>query len=68
MDDHDDLTPEDLERRQREQEQAEQEALSEADNAAEAEKHERRAEKAHYLGDRLQQQQEADQNAAATDD
>lgn len=49
-----------LKRQQHEQELAEREALTKAEQEAEAKKHERRADKAHYLREKLEQQTEAD--------
>jgi hypothetical protein len=51
---------EDLKRQQRAQEVAEREALTKAEHEAEAKKHERRADKARYLREKLEQQTEAD--------
>jgi hypothetical protein len=52
-----------LKRQQREQELAEREALTKAEHEAEAKKHERRADKARYLREKLEQQTEADRDA-----
>jgi hypothetical protein len=52
-----------LKRQQREQELAEREALTKAEQEAEAKKHERRADKARYLREKLEQQTEADRDA-----
>ncbi len=52
-----------LKRQQREQELAEREALIRAEPEAEAKKHERRADKARYLREKLEQQTEADRTA-----
>jgi hypothetical protein len=49
-----------LKRQQRAQELAEREALAEAEGEPEALKHERRADKARYLREKLEQQSEAD--------
>lgn len=49
-----------LKRQQLAQEQAEREAVSEAERDAEAHKHERRADKARYLREKLEQQSQAD--------
>jgi hypothetical protein len=57
----DDLTPEDLAQRQREQEQAARRALDEAATEAEAKRLERQADKARYLREKLRQQEQADQ-------
>jgi hypothetical protein len=56
-------TAEVLKRQQREQELAEREALTKAEQEAEAKKHERRADKARYLREKLEQQTEADRDA-----
>jgi hypothetical protein len=58
----DEPTPatEDLKRQQRAQELAERAALTTAEREAEAKKHERRADKARYLREKLEQQTEAD--------
>jgi hypothetical protein len=52
-----------LKRQQRAQELAEREALTKAERGAEAKKHERRADKARYLREKLEQQAEADHSA-----
>ncbi len=49
-----------LKRQQLAQEQTEREALTAAEREAEAHKHERRADKARYLREKLEQQSEAD--------
>ena len=56
-------SPEALQRQQRAQELAEREALDEADRRAEADQHERRADKARYLREKLEQQSQADRDA-----
>jgi hypothetical protein len=53
-----------LKERQRAQEMAERERLAEADTAAEAKVHRRRADKAHYLREKLEQRERADREAA----
>ncbi|HEX8975378.1 MAG TPA: hypothetical protein VF781_02605 [Solirubrobacteraceae bacterium] len=53
-------TPEQLKVRQHEQETAEHQAIHQAETDAEAEKHRRRADKARYLRERLEEQQRAD--------
>jgi hypothetical protein len=63
----DDPDLEQLQRRQREQELAEREALAGADSEAEADKHERRADKARYLREKLQQREEGEQKARPQD-
>lgn len=59
---------EELKRRQLAQEQAERRALEDAHTSADAEKHKRRAEKAHYLPEKLQEREEADRLAARDDE
>lgn len=49
-----------LKRQQRAQELAEREALAVAEREAEAKKHARRADKARYLREKLEQQSQAD--------
>jgi hypothetical protein len=56
----DDPTPQDLARRQREQERSARQALDDAATEAEAEKLERRAEKSRYLREKLGEQERAD--------
>ena len=63
----DDPDLEQLKRRQREQELAEREALAGADSEAEADKHERRADKARYLQEKLQQREEGERKARPED-
>jgi hypothetical protein len=58
---------EELKRRQLAQEQAEREALEHADTGADALTHERRADKARYLREKLQEQERADREAAEHD-
>jgi hypothetical protein len=60
----DEPTVEELKRRQIDQERAERERLAEADNEADADRHRRRADKAHYLRGKLEQRQQADRDAA----
>jgi hypothetical protein len=57
-----------LKRRQRDQEQAEREQLAESENQAEADRHRRRADKASYLRQKLEQRERADRDAAADDE
>jgi hypothetical protein len=59
MDEHD-LTPEELSERERSQERASRKAAAEADSEEEARTELRRAEKAGYLRQRLDEQAEAD--------
>lgn len=59
---------EQLKRRQLAQEQAEREALEHADSDADALTHERRADKARYLREKLQEREQADREAAHDDD
>ena len=54
--------PEELRERQRAQELAEREALDYADRGEDAHKHKRRAEKARYLREKLEQQADADKS------
>lgn len=51
---------EDLKRRQIEQEQAEREGLKQAETPAQAERHRRRADKAGYLREKLEERQRAE--------
>lgn len=55
--------PDTLKHRQRAQEVAEREALAGAADKAEAETHARRADKARYLREKLEEQTEADRSA-----
>jgi tryptophan 2,3-dioxygenase len=55
--------PETLKHRQSAQEAAELEALAGAEDEAEADKHARRADKARYLREKLEQQSQADRSA-----
>jgi hypothetical protein len=64
----DEPTTEQLKRRQLAQELAERAALAEADSGADADKHQRRADKARYLREKLQQRELADRDAARKDD
>ncbi len=59
----DEPTTEQLKLRQQEQETAEHRAVSESDIEAEVEKHRRRADKARYLREKLEQQEQADREA-----
>ncbi|MGA9860451.1 MAG: hypothetical protein WBQ18_21485 [Solirubrobacteraceae bacterium] len=54
---------EELKRRQRDQELAEREGLEHAETVAEAARHERRADKAGYLREKLEQRQRAERDA-----
>jgi hypothetical protein len=56
-------TTEQLKVRQQEQETAEHKALSQAATESEADKHQRRADKARYLREKLEQQEQADREA-----
>jgi hypothetical protein len=56
-------TTERLKVRQQEQETVEHEALSQAETEAEVEKHQRRADKARYLREKLEEQERADREA-----
>lgn len=58
-------TVEELKQRQLAQELAERDALAHADTEADAEKHQRRADKARYLREKLQERQQADREAEA---
>jgi len=57
----------DLRRRQRDQELAERELLGDADTDAGADRHRRRADKAHYLHEKLEQRERADRKAEQCD-
>ena len=59
----DDPSTEDLRLRQRRQEHAEREQIADADTGAEADRHRRRAEKAHYLQRKLEERQRAERDA-----
>jgi hypothetical protein len=63
----DDPDVEQLKHRQREQELAERDALAGADSEAEAEKHERRADKARYLREKLEQREQSEREARRED-
>jgi len=63
----DEPTIEELKSRQLAQELAEREALAAAGSEAEADKHERRADKARYLREKLQERELADREAARED-
>ena len=56
----DDPSVEDLRRRQRRQELVEREQIADADTGADADRHRRRAEKAHYLQRKLEERQQAE--------
>jgi hypothetical protein len=60
-------TTEKLRLRQLAQERAEREGLAQADSEADAEAHLRRAEKAGYLREKLERQQQADRESDADD-
>jgi hypothetical protein len=60
----DEPTIEQLKRQQIDQERAERERLAQADTEADADRHRRRAEKAHYLRSKLEQREQADRAAA----
>jgi hypothetical protein len=57
-----------LKERQRAQERAEREQLAGADTDAEARRHHRRADKAQYLRQKLEQRERADREVAEGDD
>jgi hypothetical protein len=59
----DEPTIEDLERRQRDMEQAERESLDASETEAEADRHRRRADKAHYLREKLLEQESSEHEA-----
>lgn len=61
----DDPSVEELRRRQRSQERAESEQIPDASTPAEADRHRRRAEKARYLREKLEQRERAERD---TDD
>jgi hypothetical protein len=52
-----------LKQRQRDQERLEREQLSRADTEAEAERHRRRADKAHYLRQKLEEREQSERDA-----
>jgi hypothetical protein len=54
---------EDLERRQRDMERAERESLDASETEAEADRHRRRADKAHYLREKLLEQESSEREA-----
>ncbi|HEY2007296.1 MAG TPA: hypothetical protein VGG87_12650 [Solirubrobacteraceae bacterium] len=56
-------TTEKLKIRQREHETAEHRAIGQSETEAEVEKHKRRADKARYLREKLEQQERADSDA-----
>jgi hypothetical protein len=55
--------PDELRRRQRDEELAEREAEAEAEPGADADRHRRRAEKAAYLREKLEERERADREA-----
>jgi hypothetical protein len=63
----DDVTTEELRLRQLAQEQAERQELEHAHSEADAETHQRRADKASYLRQKLEEQQEADRESRNED-
>jgi hypothetical protein len=63
----DEPTVEELKQRQLAQELAEREALDNADTEADADKHQRRADKARYLREKLQEREQADREAESED-
>jgi hypothetical protein len=63
-----DPTTEELRLRQREREAAEREAAKDAPAEDETEQHERRADKAGYLRDKLEERAESERRAAKEDD
>jgi hypothetical protein len=63
----DDPSVEDLRRRQRDQERAEREQLVDASEPADAARHRRRADKARYLREKLEERQRAERDAADHD-
>ncbi|HEX3977990.1 MAG TPA: hypothetical protein VHW96_17100 [Solirubrobacteraceae bacterium] len=58
----DDPSAEELRRRQRQQERLERDQIPEADTGAEADRHQRRADKAAYLQRKLEQRQRAERD------
>jgi len=60
----DEFSTEELKRRQGEQERAEREQVADADTAADADRHRRRAEKAGYLKRKLEERQESEDDDA----
>lgn len=60
----DDPSVEELKRRQLDQEQAEREEIGSAISEAEADRHRRRADKAQYLREKLEERERADREAA----
>jgi hypothetical protein len=63
-----DPSVDELRSRQLDQERAERELLSDAVSEADAERHRRRADKARYLREKLEQRARADDEAATEDD
>ncbi len=59
----DEPTIDELKRRQFDVERAEREELARAENDADADRHRRRADKAHYLREKLQEQETAEREA-----
>jgi hypothetical protein len=59
----DEPTTERLKLRQQEQETAEHQAVSESETEAEVDKHRRRADKARYLREKLEKQEQADRES-----
>jgi hypothetical protein len=59
----DDVSTEELRRRQLNQERAERDQLSDADSDADADRHRRRAEKAGYLRHKLEEREQAERDA-----
>jgi hypothetical protein len=57
-----------LKARQRDQEQLERQQLSEADTKADAERHRRRADKAHYLRQKLEERERSEREQSPGDD
>jgi hypothetical protein len=58
----DDPSVEDLRLRQRRQEDAAREQIADAETSADADRHRRRAEKAHYLQRKLEERQRAERD------
>jgi hypothetical protein len=63
----DDPKPQELSEHQRDQERVEREAIQDSGSEAEAERHRRRADKAGYLRNKLEEQQRADRGGAKED-
>lgn len=64
----DEPTTEQLKLRQHEQETAEHRALAGSETEAEADKHQRRADKARYLREKLEEQEQADRTTGGHPD